>query len=163
MRYQLEWIGLIVASKLVPLLSRRACFYLAGFVGSLLAIFDRHGHKVALSNLQAAFGDQYSPRQQRRIVRESFLYFARTMLDLCWSPRLTRQNFSRYIELKNFEETTRGTGPERTMMIACCNPFDSEGREAVQQSVDYTVMWYLARPSALIRSLQSIYRLDSRA
>jgi tetratricopeptide (TPR) repeat protein len=50
----------------------------------------------------------------------------------------------------------------RTMMVACCNPFDAEGREAVQQSVDYTVMWYLARPSALIRSLQSIYRLDSR-
>lgn len=51
----------------------------------------------------------------------------------------------------------------RTLMVACCNPFDAEGREAVQQSVDYTVMWYLARPSALIRSLQSIYRLESRA
>jgi hypothetical protein len=51
----------------------------------------------------------------------------------------------------------------RTMMVACCNPFDSVGREAVQQSVDYTVTWYLARPAALIRSLQSIYRLDSRA
>jgi tetratricopeptide (TPR) repeat protein len=50
----------------------------------------------------------------------------------------------------------------RTMMVACCNPFDAEGREAVQQSVDYTVTWYLARPSALIKSLQSIYRLDSR-
>jgi tetratricopeptide (TPR) repeat protein len=51
----------------------------------------------------------------------------------------------------------------RTMMVACCNPFDAEGREAVQQSVDYTVTWYLARPSALIKSLQSIYRLESRA
>jgi hypothetical protein len=50
----------------------------------------------------------------------------------------------------------------RTMMVACCNPFDSAGREAVQQSVDYTVTWYLARPAALIRSLQSIYRLDNR-
>ena len=51
----------------------------------------------------------------------------------------------------------------RTMMVACCNPFDSAGREAVQQSVDYTVTWYLARPVALIKSLQSIYRLDTRA
>ena len=50
----------------------------------------------------------------------------------------------------------------RTMMVACCNPFDAAGREAVQQSVDYTVMWYLARPSSIIRSLQNIYRLDSR-
>ena len=51
----------------------------------------------------------------------------------------------------------------RTMMVACCNPFDAAGRDAVQQSLDYTVMWYLARPAAIIRSLQSIYRLDARA
>jgi len=51
----------------------------------------------------------------------------------------------------------------RTMMVACCNPFDAAGREAVQQSVDYTVMWYLARPAAIVRSLQNIYRLESRA
>jgi tetratricopeptide (TPR) repeat protein len=51
----------------------------------------------------------------------------------------------------------------RTMMVACCNPFDAAGREAVQQSVDYTVMWYLSRPAAIVRSLQGIYRLDTRA
>jgi hypothetical protein len=51
----------------------------------------------------------------------------------------------------------------RTMMIACCNPFDSAGREAVQQSVDYTVTWYLSRPAAIVKSLQTIYRLDARA
>ena len=51
----------------------------------------------------------------------------------------------------------------RTMMVACCNPFDSTGREAVQQSVDYTIAWYLARPAAISKSLQSIYRLESRA
>jgi tetratricopeptide (TPR) repeat protein len=51
----------------------------------------------------------------------------------------------------------------RTMMVACCNPFDSAGRDAVQQSVDYTVSWYLARPTAIVKSLQSIYRLEPRA
>ena len=51
----------------------------------------------------------------------------------------------------------------RTMMVACCNPFDAAGREAVQQSVDYTIMWYLARPNAIIRSLQNIYRIETRA
>ena len=51
----------------------------------------------------------------------------------------------------------------RTMMVACCNPFDATGREAVQQSLDYTVAWYLARPSSIIKSLQAIYRLESRA
>jgi Type II secretion system (T2SS), protein E, N-terminal domain len=51
----------------------------------------------------------------------------------------------------------------RTMMVACCNPFDAAGREAVQQSVDYTVSWYLARPTAISKSLQSIYRLENKA
>jgi len=50
----------------------------------------------------------------------------------------------------------------RTVMVACCNPFDVAGREALQQSVDYTVTWYLARPSAIVKNLQSIYRLDTR-
>jgi tetratricopeptide (TPR) repeat protein len=50
----------------------------------------------------------------------------------------------------------------RTIMVACCNPFDAAGREAVQQSLDYTVTWYLARPDAIIKSLQDIYRLETR-
>lgn len=50
----------------------------------------------------------------------------------------------------------------RTIMVACCNPFDSSGREAVEQSLDYSVTWYLARPAAIVRNLQSIYRLETR-
>jgi len=51
----------------------------------------------------------------------------------------------------------------RTIMIACCNPFDAAGRDAVQQSLDYTVTWYLARPSSIVKALQDVYRLESRA
>lgn len=51
----------------------------------------------------------------------------------------------------------------RTIMVACCNPFDAAGRDAVQQSLDYTVTWYLARPSAIIKALQDVYRLETRA
>jgi len=51
----------------------------------------------------------------------------------------------------------------RTLMVACCNPFDAAGRDTVQQKVDYTVAWYLARPSAIVKSLQAIFRLEARA
>jgi hypothetical protein len=51
----------------------------------------------------------------------------------------------------------------RTIMIAVCNPFDAAAREMVQQSLDYTVNWYLARPSAVLKTLQDIYRLEGRA
>jgi len=84
-----------------------------------MPIFDRHHYKVALNNLEVAFGDQFSKHERRKIARKSFQHFARTMVDLLWSPRLTQQNFARYIELRNFEETARGTGSERSVMIAC--------------------------------------------
>jgi len=69
--------------------------------------------------VEVAFGDQLPARERRKIVRESFQHFARTMVDLLWSPRLTPLNFLWYIELQNFEETMRETGPERSVIIAC--------------------------------------------
>src|SRR4030095_9197697 len=84
-----------------------------------LSFLDRPRYHVVLSNLEAAFGDRFSRAEQRKIARESFQHFARTMVDLLWSPRLTQQNFSRYIQCENVEETVRGTGPERRLICAC--------------------------------------------
>jgi KDO2-lipid IV(A) lauroyltransferase len=118
-RYRLEWLGLVLATKLIPLGSRRACYHIAQAAGVLLSFVDRQRYQVALTNLKVAFGDQFSPNERRKIARESFQHFGRTMVDLLWSPRLTQENFSQYIELENFEETARDTGPERSLMIAC--------------------------------------------
>src|SRR6266571_3431833 len=118
-RYRLEWAGLHAAAKLVPLLSRKACFRLAHALGSIMSVFDRHGRKVALSNLEVAFGNQLSPRERHKIARESFQHFARTSLDLLWSPRFSRENFRDYIEFENLEEIDRATGPERNFITAC--------------------------------------------
>src|SRR5882724_7253256 len=118
-RYRLEWLGLVLATKLIPLCSRTVCYRIAQAAGALLSRVDRPRSQVALSNLEVAFGDRFSPKERRKIARESFQHFARTMLDLLWSPRLTQENFSQYIDLENFEETARDTGPERSLMIAC--------------------------------------------
>jgi len=114
----MEWLGLILATKLVPLLSRNACYRVALFVGALMSILDRGGRQVALNNLEVAFGDRFTRREREDLVRESFQHFTRTMLDLLWSPRLTAANFSKYIELENFDETQR-YGAERSIIIGC--------------------------------------------
>src|SRR5215467_5751410 len=54
-RYRLEWLGLKSATKIVPLLSRKACYRVALLLGSLGAVLDRRGRHVALSNLRVAF------------------------------------------------------------------------------------------------------------
>ncbi len=109
-RYRLEWIGLLLAAKLIPLLPRKVCLGLASTLGTITSILDRQHRKVALSNLEVAFGDQFSVKERRNIVRASFQDFARTLVDFLWSPNLTRENFSRYIELQNFEECACGPG-----------------------------------------------------
>jgi Kdo2-lipid IVA lauroyltransferase/acyltransferase len=118
-RYRLEWVGLLLATKLIPLCSRRVCYHLARTAGALLSFLDQHRYRVAVNNLEVAFGDRFTPHERRKIARESFQHFARTMVDLLWSPRVTRKNFARYIEWENFEETARDTGPERSLIIAC--------------------------------------------
>jgi KDO2-lipid IV(A) lauroyltransferase len=120
-RYRLEWIGLLLAAKLIPRLSRKSCFRLAQMLGALMSILDRDGYRVALNNLEVAFGDELSEHDRRKIARESFQHFARTVVDFLWSPNLTQETFSSYIELQNFEETARGTGPERGLIVACCH------------------------------------------
>jgi tetratricopeptide (TPR) repeat protein len=47
----------------------------------------------------------------------------------------------------------------RTMMVAVANPFDSEGKQAVQQLLDYNVQWHLASPAAIMKVLTDTYRL----
>src|SRR5438477_9620878 len=119
MRYRLEWLGLVLATKLIPLCSRRVCYHIAQTAGALLSFVDRDRYQVALSNLEVAFGGAFSLEQRRKMARESFQHFARTMVDLLWSQRLTQENFSQFIELQNFGDTARDTGPERSLMIAC--------------------------------------------
>ena len=94
LRYRLEWLALLAVAKLVPLLSRNACFQLANFLGAAMSVCDRKGRGVALNNLEVAFGDRLSVSQREKIMRESFQHFARSMLDLVWSPRLTAENIS---------------------------------------------------------------------
>jgi len=93
-RYRLEWIGLLIAARLIPLLSRKSCFHLAQMLGAIISILDRDGYRVALKNLEIAFGDELSQHDRRKIARESFQHFARTMVDFLWSPNLTRECLS---------------------------------------------------------------------
>ena len=107
------------AVKIVPLLSREACYRLARVMGALAARVDRAGRSVALSNLQVAFGDQLLPRRRAAVVRESYQQFARTMLDLFWSPRLTIQNISQYVEVKNMELWREELKPGHPVIFGC--------------------------------------------
>ena len=48
----------------------------------------------------------------------------------------------------------------RTVMIATANPFDVQGKEAVQQLLDYHVQWHVASPQAIAKVIGETYRLS---
>ena len=117
-RYRFEWLAVKAGGALVPLLSRKACFRLAQFVGGVAATVDRRTFRVALSNLEAAFGDSFSPEQRHEIARESYRQFARTVFDLFWTPALTPENFWRYAEFENLDRLRAEIAPTKRCIFA---------------------------------------------
>jgi lauroyl/myristoyl acyltransferase len=118
-RYRLEWLALKAVATIIPLLSRKACYRLGQIIGALAARFDRRNRPVALSNLRAAFGAALSPARQEELVHESYQHFARTVIDLFWSPSLTSQNYSRYIDVENLELVQEEMKAGHAIIFAC--------------------------------------------
>jgi len=121
LRYYLEWLGLRLLAFFVPRLPRPVAVQFGKIAGALAARLDWPGRRVALSNLEAAFGDRYSAAERARITRESYQQFASTMIDLFWSPRLTAGNYRRLIDLDGWDEFARTVGPTGPCIIAACH------------------------------------------
>ena len=121
LRHGLEWLGVRLLGALIPRLPRPFAYQFGRLAGSLAAFFDRPGWRVALSNLEAAFGDRFSAAERERIARESYQQFAGTMIDLFWSPRITAENYYKLIEFKGLEELDRTIGCTNPYIVATCH------------------------------------------
>jgi KDO2-lipid IV(A) lauroyltransferase len=91
---------------------------LANVLGGLFAMVDFAGRKVARSNLEVAFGDTFSSAEREQIARQSYRYLARTFVDLAWSPRLTKENFTRWFEIENVDGVRIELGPKQSGIFA---------------------------------------------
>ena len=89
---RVEFAGLWSFSRLIPLLSWRAVRGLAWLLGGLVYQFDQRGRAYAKANLEMAFGGEKTPEEIRRIGRDSYRQFARSMLELFWARNFTADN-----------------------------------------------------------------------
>ena len=121
LRYELEWLGLRLLSFIVPRLPRPFAVQFGRIAGTVAAHLDWPGRRVALSNLEAAFGDRFSAADRARITRESYQQFASTMIDLFWSPRINQENYRKLIEFEGWDEFARTVGPTGPCIIATCH------------------------------------------
>jgi lauroyl/myristoyl acyltransferase len=74
---------------------------LADFAGTIFYLADRRSRAVALANLKAVFGAEMSEERRRQVARKSLQLFARTFLELFWTPRLNRKNVEKFVSFEN--------------------------------------------------------------
>jgi KDO2-lipid IV(A) lauroyltransferase len=101
LRYWLEYIGVSAVIRMVPLLPIGFLRIFADSVGWLVYQLDRKNRRVATANLEAAFGDKFTPKERERIARRSVQVFGRSFLELFWTPRLTPDNVGKYITIED--------------------------------------------------------------
>jgi lauroyl/myristoyl acyltransferase len=118
-RYRLEWLGLRLLSGLVCLLPYRALRPFASVIGSITWTLDSKRREVTLANLRCAFGESYDARQYDSIGRRSFGVFSGTMLELLWSPRLSREFLKTFGTQETLDPASRHAEQGRSVIYAC--------------------------------------------
>ena len=103
-RCRIEQAGLWSASRLVPLMPWSVLRGLAWLIGGLVFHLDKRGRAYALANLKMAFGEEKSPAEMRRIAKDSYRQFARTMLELFWVPNLRKDNYRDRVVVEGYEK-----------------------------------------------------------
>jgi KDO2-lipid IV(A) lauroyltransferase len=98
-RYWLETTFLRCLAVVVSLFPRRWVLRLATDLGRLAYYVLPAERKVADANVDLVFGDTRPPEEKRRIARMALQTLARNLAGLFWAPRLTRDNFRRYVDV----------------------------------------------------------------
>jgi KDO2-lipid IV(A) lauroyltransferase len=133
-----------LVAALIPLLSRRVLLRIANGVGWLAFHVARRDRRVALTNLDIAFGPSKTTEEKRRIACSAFQTSARSTLGLFWAPRLDRKTLSEMAEfgaesLRCVEECrARGKG----IMFVTMHYYDWEflGLATALQGIPMTVV-----------------------
>jgi Kdo2-lipid IVA lauroyltransferase/acyltransferase len=98
-RYHLEAAFLELLAALLPLLSRRLFVRVADAAGGAAFHLMARDRRIALTNLDLAFGQSKSVEEKRHIARSAFQTFARNFLGLFWMRRLRRETLDRLVEV----------------------------------------------------------------
>ena len=101
----------------IPHLTRLSCVHLANGLGTVAFKLDRRGRTVALENVRCALGPSLTDGQRSEIVHASYRNFARTMVDLFWSPALARPENRHFLRVHGWEALNERAARERRGII----------------------------------------------
>jgi Kdo2-lipid IVA lauroyltransferase/acyltransferase len=97
-RFRLEVAAMRALVWFLPKLSRRAVRRTGETLGWLAYYVAARERRIALANLDIAFGDTKTRAEKIRIARASLQNVVATVLGLFWLPRLKVENLEKYVE-----------------------------------------------------------------
>jgi KDO2-lipid IV(A) lauroyltransferase len=83
---------------IIPWLPRAAVVWLSRFLGGIAWACSPHLRRIAMANLELAFGESMSPARRQEIGKASCQSFALMLLDVFWFMRRTASRQSRYFQ-----------------------------------------------------------------
>lgn len=84
-------------------LPRKAALSGGRLFGSLFYAFDRKHRRIALSNLETAFGSTRSISEQKRIARKAFCHFGKVIFDIIKISHLKKKKKLELVSLEGAE------------------------------------------------------------
>lgn len=99
LRYPFEALAGLIAVAVIPRLSRPALLGLSRTLGAMAYHVSAKARRVAMANLDVAYGDELTMPAKRRMVKDAFRTFALTGLDLIWFSRSGKARIEQYVRL----------------------------------------------------------------
>lgn len=100
----LVYVAIRLLIALVQIVRIETAYRWADSLARLLFRVDARHRKVALENLEHAYGDSLTSRQREAMVLETYRHFCRVLMEIIHIPRmLSYENYPRFIKLKNHE------------------------------------------------------------
>lgn len=99
-----ETLGVCFGLVFIPLLPRRAVTGAAALLGAMGFRLSRKLRRIAMANIDIAFGSTIDQREKEGIAKEAFKSFALVVLDLFWFGTRAGKRINRYVQFdKSFD------------------------------------------------------------
>lgn len=101
----------------VGILPRGACRAAGDFLGTCAYFLDGRRRRIALENLEQAFGTERTPEERERIARTSYRNFGRMVLDLFKLARLSDERLSGIVRMVGREHIAKALAGGRGVLL----------------------------------------------
>ena len=98
-----ELLGFQFLKIFFSILPRSYCLVIGGALGAMIYSIDRKHRHIALSNLNTAFGSQFSIAKQKKLAKASFKHFGRVFADIIKNRSMNMDKILQFISVEGTE------------------------------------------------------------